>query len=109
MSGLAAQWIRLGCRWRIPNGSSISGARQRVGSRVMTRLFEKLARPLATLQTPGAFLNGLRWMGIDGTVFDIPDTDANARAFGYPGTRKGTHAAFPFRQVGVVSRGTELT
>ncbi len=41
----------------------------------MTRLFEKLARPLATPQTPGAFLNGLRWMGIDGTVFDIPDLD----------------------------------
>jgi hypothetical protein len=31
----------------------------------MTRLFEKLARPLATPQTPGAFLNGLRWMGIE--------------------------------------------
>jgi len=45
----------------------------------MTRLFEKLARPLATPQTPGAFLNGLRWMGIDGTLFDIPDTDPNAR------------------------------
>ncbi len=41
----------------------------------MTRLFEKLARPLATPQTPGAFLNGLRWMGIDGTVFDIRDLD----------------------------------
>ncbi len=23
VSGLAAQWIRLGCRWRTPNGSSI--------------------------------------------------------------------------------------
>ncbi len=60
VAGLAAQWIPKGCRWRTPNGSSISGARQRVGSRVMTRLFEKLAKPLATLQTPGAFLNGLR-------------------------------------------------
>ncbi len=62
VAGLASQWIPKGCRWRTPNGSSISAARQRVGSRVMTRLFEKLARPLATLQTPGAFLNGLRWM-----------------------------------------------
>jgi hypothetical protein len=31
-------------------------------------------------------------MAIDGTLFDIPDTDSNARVFGYPGTRKGTHA-----------------
>ena len=62
VAGLAGQWIPKGCRWGTPSGSSISGARQRVGSRVMTRLFEKLAKPLATLQTPGAFLNGLRWM-----------------------------------------------
>ena len=59
----------------------------------MTRLFEKLARPLATRETPGAFLHGLRWMAIDGTVFDLPDPAENARVFGYPGTRKGTHAA----------------
>ena len=62
VAGLAGQWIPKGCRWGTPNRSSISGARKRVGSRVMTRLFEKLAKPLATLQTPGAFLNGLRWM-----------------------------------------------
>ncbi len=75
----------------------------------MRRLFEKLARPLATLQTPGAFLNGLRWMAIDGTLFDIPDTDSNARVFGYTGTRKGTHAAFPkARLVLLVELGTHL-
>ena len=62
VAGLAGQWIPKGFRWGTPTGSSISGARKRVGSRVMTRLFEKLAKPLATLQTPGAFLNGLRWM-----------------------------------------------
>ncbi len=62
VAGLAGQWLPKGCRGRTPNRSSISGARKRVGSRVMTRLFEKLAKPLATLQTPGAFLNGLRWM-----------------------------------------------
>ncbi len=82
MAGLAGQWLPNGSLWGTPSGSSISGACQRVGSRVMRRLFEKLARPLATCETPGAFLNGLRWMGIDGTVFDIPDTEANARVFG---------------------------
>ena len=38
----------------------------------MTRLFEKLARPLATIKTPEAFLNELRWMGINGTLFALP-------------------------------------
>ena len=44
VAGLAGQWIGLGYRWGTPNRSSISGARKRVGSRVMTRLFEKLAK-----------------------------------------------------------------
>ena len=44
-----------------------------------------------------------------GTLFDIPDTDPNARVFGYPGTRKGTHAAFPkARLVLLVELGTHL-
>lgn len=50
-------------------------------------------RPLATLQTPGAFLGGLRIMAVDRTVFDVPDTLAFARVFGYPATRPGTQAA----------------
>ncbi len=53
----------------------------------MSWLFELVARPMATPQTPGAFLQGLRLMAVDGTVFDLPDTEANARVFGYPGTR----------------------
>ena len=109
VAGVASQWIPKRYRWRTPSKSSLSDARQRVGPRVMTRLFEKLVRPLATIHTPGAFLNGLRWMGIDGTVFDLPDTEENGRVFGYPGTRKGTHAAFPkARLVVLVELGTHL-
>ncbi len=48
----------------------------------MTRLFELIVRPLATPFTQGAFLNGLRLMAVDGTVFDVPDTEKNARVFG---------------------------
>ena len=33
-------------------------------------------------------------MAVDGTVFDVPDSKANARVFGYPATRPGTQAAF---------------
>jgi hypothetical protein len=40
-------------------------------------------------------LGGLRIMAVDGTVFDIPDTEANARVFGYPASRPGTRSAFP--------------
>ncbi len=34
----------------------------------MSQLFERVVRPLATPETPGAFLGGLRVMAVDGTV-----------------------------------------
>ena len=80
--GLSDGWIRLKIRFKIPRRSSISEARQRVGPSVMTRLFELIVRPLATPCTQGAFLNGLRLMAVDGTVFDVPDTEKNAKVFG---------------------------
>lgn len=88
--GWSNQWIRLGQCWRTPSKSSISEARQRVGPQVMSQLFALVARPLATPDTPGAFLKGLRLMVVDGTVFDVPDTEANAGVLGYPGSRPGT-------------------
>ena len=48
-------------------------------------------------------------MAVDGTVFDVPDTEANARVFGYPATRPGTQAAFPkVRLVLLIEAGTHL-
>lgn len=109
VQGLSGQWVRLSQRWKKPSKSSISEARQQVGPQVMSQLCHLVARPLATEQTPGAFLNGLRLMALDGTAFDLPDTDANARVFGYPGTRSGTKASFPkARLVLLVEAGTHL-
>ena len=95
VNGLNRQWTRLGQYWKVPNSASITEARQRVGCRVMSQLFGRIVRPLATPETPGAFLGGLRVMAVDGTVLDVPDSQANARVFGYPGSRPGTKAAFP--------------
>lgn len=48
-------------------------------------------------------------MAVDGCVFDVPDTEANARVFGYPATRPGTQAAFPkVRLVLLIEAGTHL-
>jgi len=109
VNGLSRQWTRLGKYWKVPNSSSISEARQRVGSQVMSQLFERVVRPQATFETAGAFLGGLRVMAVDGTVLDVPDSKANARVFGYPGSRPGTRAAFPkVRLVMLVEAGTHL-
>lgn len=95
VQGLSRQWTKLGSYWRVPNSASISEARARVGCQVMSQLFARIVRPMATLQTPGAFLGGLRVMAVDGTVLDIPDSASNARVFGYPASRPGTSSAFP--------------
>ncbi|CCQ66878.1 Sulfate and thiosulfate binding protein CysP [Crocosphaera watsonii WH 0402] len=109
IGGLTEKYIREKIRLKTPTSSSITEARQRVGPRVMTRLFELIVRPLATPFTQGAFLKGLRLMAVDGTVFDVPDTEKNARVCGYPGTRPGTKAAFPkVRLVLLVEAGTHL-
>jgi hypothetical protein len=109
VKGLRTQWLKLGQYWRVPSPSSITQARQRLGCRAMSQLFKLLVRPLATAQTPGAFLFGLRVMAADGTVLDVPDTPANVKVFGYPGSRHGTRAAFPkIRLVLLVEAGTHL-
>ena len=109
VDGLSEAWVRVGQYWRVPCKSSITEARQRIGPQVMSRLFHLVVRPLATAQTPGAFLGGLRIMAVDGTVFDVPDTEANARVFGYPASRPGTQAAFPkVRLVLLIEAGTHL-
>ena len=109
VNGLSRQWTRLGQYWQVPSSSSISEARQRVGCRVMSQLCHQVVHPKATAQTPRAFLGGLRVMAVDGTVLDVPDSKANARAFGYPATRPGTRAAFPkVRLVLLIEAGTHL-
>ena len=75
----------------------------------MSLLFYSIIKPQATEKTPGAFLGGLRVMAVDGTVLDIPDSQANAKVFGYPGSPKGTRAAFPkVRVVLLIEAGTHL-
>lgn len=109
VDGLSEAWVRVGQYWQVPCKSSITEARQRIGPQVMSRLFHLIVRPLATSDTPGAFLGGLRVMAVDGTVLDVPDSSANARVFGYPGSRPGTQSAFPkVRLVLLVEAGTHL-
>ena len=109
IDGMSDAWVKVGKYWRVPCKSAITQARQRLGARVMSDLFHRLVRPMATTETLGAFLNGLRIVAIDGTCFDVPDSDENARVFGRPGSRPGTQAAFPkVRLVILVEAGTHI-
>lgn len=69
----------------------------------MSQLFKQVVHPKGCPQTPGVFLFGRRVMAVDGTVLDVPDTAANAKVFGYPGSRHGTRAAFPTHPTSVIN------
>lgn len=100
VDGLSEASVRVGQYWQVPCKSAITKARQRVGCRVMSQLCHLVARPLASPQISGAFIAELRVVVVDGTVLDVPDSIANARVFGYPGTRPGGRAAFPLIALG---------
>src|SRR5579875_1556031 len=68
--------------------------RYQLGAAPLRDLYARVARPLATPQTPGAFRYGLRLVALDGTVEDAPDTPANEAAFGRQRGGRGD-SAFP--------------
>lgn len=94
--------------WHLPAKSALTRARQRLGPRPLLVLFRRLAGPVASPATPGAFLFGLRLMAIDGTTLDLPDTAENARVFGRPGTDRGPGAFPQLRLVWLVEAGTHV-
>lgn len=107
-----------------PTRSALCMARQRLGIAPLRRLFCRLVRPLARPGLSGCWYKGLRLMAIDGTVLSVPDSSANARAFGrasggprglaaFPQVRKlslvecGTHAELAFVVRGINAKGGE--
>jgi hypothetical protein len=91
-----------------PTRSTLCKARQRLGIAPVRLLFERVVRLLATAGTPGAFYRGLRLMAIDGTVFDVPDSAANALAFGYPKGGRGAGAFPQVRKLSLEEVGTHV-
>ena len=86
--------------------SAISQARTRLGPEVMRQLAERVLRPLAAPQAPGAWYRGLRVMALDGSCMDVADEAANAAFFGYPGASRGQSAFPQARVLGLVECGT---
>lgn len=93
---------------KTPSRSNLCEGRQRLGAEPVRRVFDKVVRPLATPQTLGAFYKGLRLLGIDGTVQDVPDTVANAQHFGRSSGGRGQGAFPQLRKVSLVELGTHV-
>ena len=93
---------------KTPSRSNLCEARQRLGVEPVRRVFDLVVKPLATPQTPGGFYHGLRLMGIDGTVLDVPDTPANDAHFGRSSGGRGDGAFPQVRKVSLVELGTHV-
>jgi Insertion element 4 transposase N-terminal/Transposase DDE domain len=106
MRQIFKQCRRLNLGLWTPQRSTLCKARQRVGLAPVRLLYERLARPLASPDTPGAYYRGWRTMAIDGTVYNVPDSDANAAAFGYPKGGRGNGAFPQVRKLSLVETGT---
>jgi hypothetical protein len=87
--------------WQVPTTAAISRARVKLGPEPLKALFEQTAKPMATESTVGAWYGRWRLMAVDGTTFDVPDSEENNARFGRPTTHRGERTAFP--QVRVVA------
>jgi hypothetical protein len=73
--------------------SAISGRRPVLGSQCLQALMCERCQPIAQpASMPGAFFGRYRLMAIDGSVFNTPDTPANAVAFGRSSNQYGKGA-----------------
>jgi len=95
-----ASWGCWDDSWSVPTSGGITQARQRLGPEPLELLFGQVAVPVAGELTQGAFLREWRLMAIDGFELDVPDTPANAAAFGYGAG--GSRSAFPKARVGTI-------
>jgi len=92
----------------LPTDSAIVYRRSQLGARPIVALFKQVCQPLATPQTRGAFLFGLRAMALDGTTEDVPDTPANAAAFGRHTSARGASAFPQIQGVYLIECGTHV-
>jgi hypothetical protein len=92
------KWLQPFRRRGTPGRSTFCEARQRLGCAPLLHLTEQVVELQATPETPGAFYHGLRLMALDSFVVEVPDSPANARVFGRPGSSRSP-AAFPQARV----------
>lgn len=93
--------------WEPPASSDILRARERLGPDVLRETFYRVAGPVTTGDTPGAWLRERRLAAIDGFEFDLPESAANAAEFGCSDAQAGLPAR-P-RAPGGGRRGVRIT
>ncbi len=110
------RWLLEGIQWllgpgnecRVAGRAGISQARERLGWEPVQRLHDQVVAPMAVEQTQGAWYRRWRVVSLDGSTFDVADTQENEQAFGRPGASRGASAYPQLRFVSLVENGTHV-
>jgi hypothetical protein len=87
---------------------AITKARKRLGYEVIERLYREVVKPIAARPSPSAFFRSWRVVSLDGSTFEVADSDSNEKAFGRPGASRGKSAYPQIRFVTLLENGTHV-
>jgi hypothetical protein len=93
---------------KVASKSGISQARTRLGWEPMRQLHDQIVGPIAVRSTRGAWYQQWRLISLDGSTLDVADEPANDKAFGRPGSSRGSSAFPQIRFVSLVESGTHV-
>ena len=93
---------------KVTGKSGISQARTRLGWEPMQQLHDEVVKPIAVPATRGAWYRNWRLVSLDGSTLDIADEPVNEKAFGRPGSSRGSSAFPQIRFVSLVENGTHV-
>lgn len=93
---------------KVAGKSGISQARSRLGAEPLKKLYAAVAAPIAQKRTKGAWYRQWRLVSLDGSTLDVADTAENDKAFGRPGSSRGSSAFPKIRFVALLENGTHV-
>jgi Insertion element 4 transposase N-terminal len=103
------QWLlNPSARIKVAGKSGISQARSRLGAEPLKKLYDAVVGPIAEKRTKGAWYRQWRLVSLDGSTLDVADTAENDKAFGRPGSSRGSSAFPKIRFVGLLENGTHV-
>jgi hypothetical protein len=103
------QWLlNPSAKVRVSGKSGISQARSRLGAEPLKKLYHAVVAPIAEKRTKGAWYRQWRLVSLDGSTLDVADTAENDKAFGRPGSSRGSSAFPKIRFVALLENGTHV-
>jgi len=93
---------------KVAGKSGISQARSRLGAEPLKKLYAAMVVPIAESRTKGAWYRQWRLISLDGSTLDTADTSENDKAFGRPGSSRGSSAFPKIRFVALLENGTHV-